>query len=73
MPVGPPRLPATRLNPWLRLTPNGSSVSYCTLPLKAAPPVRVSMLMMPDCALPNSAEEDAGGDRGLFEARWCRR
>ena len=54
---GPPKLARTRLNPVLMFFPNGSSVSQLTLPLKAVlEPVRVAMLMMPDWALPNSAE-----------------
>ena len=55
---GPLKPPSSRLKPMPLLTPNGSSVSKPRGALVSLPPVLVTMEMMPDLALPNSAERE---------------
>ena len=55
---GPLALASSRLKPTEWFTPNGSSLWAENEPVYLSPPVLVTMLMMPDLALPNSAEEE---------------
>ena len=55
--IGPPRLAFTRLKPRLTLLPNELVGLVADAAGELLPPVRVAIVMMPDCALPNSADE----------------